>query len=266
MKITSLQNRQVKNVVKLRSRSERDRQGILLIEGLRAVERADAASWHLETLYYCPTLFNNQRASRLLQKIRNSPIDTIECTQQVFTKMAYRKKPEGLLALGKQAGTDIANLELPDNPLVLVAEGVEKPGNLGSLLRIADAAGVDALLLCNGRTDVNNPNVVRSSVGTIFSVPIGESSSRKAMDWLQDKDITTVAAMPEAERDYFELDLSQRGLAIAVGAEQPGLSEIWERESTCRARIPMAGLADSLNVSVSAAVLLYEAVGQISLP
>ncbi len=261
MKITSLQNSQVKQIVKLRVRAHRDACKTLVIEGLRPLRRAFAAGWRIDELYFCPALFADEREWMLLKEFNVAGVKGIECSESVLRKISYRRHPEGVLALAEQAGIPFAELKVGPNPLLLVAEGVEKPGNLGAMLRVADGAGVEAVILCDGVTDINNPNVVRSSVGALFSVPVVEASSLETFEWLKEHGIRSLAATPGVESEYTRLNLTG-GLAVVVGAEKPGLSDFWLRSADIRARIPMLGRGDSLNVSISAAVLLYEAVRQ----
>lgn len=258
MKISSLQNSTVKRAVKLRSRAERDRAGVLLIEGFRALGRALDASWRIDQVLACPDLFREERGEDLIDRCRAARIPITEFAAPPFRKMAYRDKPEGLIALGAQAGLALDELPLGENPLLLVAEGIEKPGNIGSMLRVADGVGADGLILVDGCTDINNPNVVRSSVGAIFSLPIAESSSQVLFEWLRSRGISTLAATPAVENLYTQIDLAAPQ-ALLVGAEGPGLSRFWIEHADLQARIPMLGKVDSLNVSSSAAILLYEA-------
>jgi TrmH family RNA methyltransferase len=175
--------------------------------------------------------------------------------------MAYRDRPDGLLGLSPQIGAGLSTLALPENPLLLVAESIEKPGNVGTMLRSADGAGVDAVIVCDRCTDINNPNVVRASVGTLFSRPVLEAGSADTRAWLKNKGIQIVATTPDANLLYTEADLT-KPTAVVVGAEQYGLHEDWLKEADCKVAIPMRGQCDSLNVAVAATILLYEAVRQ----
>jgi TrmH family RNA methyltransferase len=185
----------------------------------------------------------------------------IECSEPVFLKISYRDRPEGLLAVGPQIRRPLASLRVPPAPLLLVAEAIEKPGNLGSILRSADAAGAHGLIVCDRCTDINNPNVVRASIGTVFSVPVAEGSSPETLAWLRERGIRTLAATPHATQDLYDVDL-RGGIAIVVGTEQYGLSELWMKNADLAVRIPMFGQADSLNVAAATTILLYEAVRQ----
>ncbi len=258
MKLTSLQNKRVKEIVKTRSRSKRDAGDCMLIEGLRPVEMALAADWRIDEIFCCPRLFRNGRAESILADARGRGIQIVECSEPVFRKIAYRTRPEGVIALGAGAGTELSDIELSKEPLLLIAEGVEKPGNLGALLRIADAVGVDALIVADGGTDLNNPNVVRASVGAVFSVCTAEATSAAILSWLKSNAIPIVATTPAARHLHTDADLSG-SQAIVFGAEQPGLTNFWVDCADLLVRIPMLGRVDSLNVATSAAVMLYEA-------
>ena len=188
-------------------------------------------------------------------------VEQIACTAPVFRKLAYGDRTEGLLAVAPQRHRALADLVLPEHPLLIVAEAIEKPGNLGTILRSADAAGVHAVIVCDGCTDIHNPNVVRASIGTLFSVPVVEAASTDVLAWLRDKQIAALAATPHAEREYTAVDLT-RGVAIVVGQEQAGLSARWMESAELQVKIPMLGQADSLNVAAATTLLLFEAVRQ----
>ena len=258
--ITSPSNPRVKRVVKLRQRSHRDSLGLLLIEGGRDLERALDGGHVPHTLFTCPAL-HPPGAAALESRCRAAGVEIVECTEDVFAKMAYREHPDGLLAVAPQVAYTLEALVLPAAPLVVVVEAIEKPGNLGAILRSADAAGVDAVLVCDRCTDINNPNVVRASTGTLFSVPVVETSSRAAMEWLAAHNIRCVAATPAARQVYTDTDLSGP-TALVLGPEHAGLSEAWLERADLQVRLPMQGRADSLNVAATATVLLFEAVRQ----
>ncbi len=259
--LTSLQNPRVKYVVKLRKRANRDAEGVLLIEGYRELKRALDNGVRPHSLFVCPDWFLGENEPALIEQARQAGATIWSCTAPVFEKMAYRDRPEGLLALAPQRNLTLADLDLPDDPLLLVAEHIEKPGNLGTMLRSADAAGVDAVIVCDRCTDIHNPNVVRASIGTVFAVPVVDAGSAEVRDWLQSRNIQIVAATPHTDRDYTEIDY-RPGTAILVGAEQVGLSEFWMHQADGLVRIPMLGQCDSLNVAAAATILLYEAVRQ----
>jgi TrmH family RNA methyltransferase len=259
--VKSLQNSGIKEIVRLRKRSYRDEKGILLIEGYREVLRALENDHSLQDLYFCPDLFQGENEQALLQRARDADCRLIECSDPVFRKIAYRDRPEGLLALGDRVGRSLDKMPRGDSVLYLVAEAIEKPGNLGSILRSADAAGASGVIVCDERTDINNPNTVRASIGTLFTVPVAQADSAAAMDWLKKSSIRIVTASPNAAQNYTEIDL--RGpVALVVGAEQVGLSRIWNDNSDESVAIPMHGQVDSLNVANAATLLLFEAVRQ----
>jgi TrmH family RNA methyltransferase len=254
MIITSLQNARVKHVVRLREDKRiRKAEGRMVVEGVDEIRLALAAGHRAQTVFSAPEL-----VSRSLDV---GEAEYIEVSRAVFEKMSYRENPDGWLAIFPIPHTSLDLLALSDTPLVIIAESVEKPGNLGAILRTADAAGVDALLVCDPRVDLWNPNVVRASRGAIFSVPYVECDNAAALKWLRAQKIQILAATPSAELLYSAVDLRPPA-AIAVGTEDTGLSDFWLSEADVRIRIPMRGKVNSLNVSVSAALLLYEAVRQ----
>ena len=259
--ITSLQNPRVKEVVRLRKRPHRDDDDLLMIEGYRELKRALDNGIKPLDLYYCPELFQGENEPELIQRCRVAGTDVLECARPVFEKMAYRDRPEGLLALAPMINLKLSDLKLPENPLLIVAEAIEKPGNLGSILRSADAAGVHGVIVCDHCTDINNPNVVRSSIGTLFSLPVVNATSDEAMEWLRARNIRILAATPKAEKEYTDVDL-KGGVAIVVGTEKYGLSDRWMDGADLKVRIPMLGQVDSLNVSCATTILMYEAVRQ----
>ena len=185
----------------------------------------------------------------------------MEVAPHLLEKMAYRERPEGLIAVAKMKRHTLADLPIVENGLYLVAEAVEKPGNLGSILRSADAAGVDGFIICNTFTDLYNPNVIRASTGALFSVPLAEAENEEALAWLREHGIRTLAATPHTENIYTDVDMTQ-SIAIVVGTEQTGLTELWMKHSDLPVRIPMLGKIDSLNVATATTILLYEAARQ----
>ncbi len=261
LQITSLQNPRVKEVVKLQKRPYRDEVGVLLVEGYREVKRMLDNRRQPQVLFYAPAFFRGGNETTLVERAAEAGAELFECTAEVFQKIAYRDRPEGLLALTDQVRGTLADLKLPEHPLLIVAESIEKPGNLGSLLRSADAAGVHGVIVCDRTTDINNPNVVRSSIGTLFSLPVVEATSEETLAWLKSRGIRVLAATPHATHEYTEVDLTQ-GVALVVGTEQVGLSDSWMKEADLQVRIPMLGQIDSLNVACATTILLYEAVRQ----
>jgi len=253
--ITSLQNERVKRVVKLRNARTRRETGLTVVEGAREVARAIENGWVPQEIWFCP--YFGKREPRMGANGR----EYFDCSKDVFSKISYRENPDGLLAVGPLVGKTLDELKLPDNPLILVVEKVEKPGNLGALLRTADGAGVDAVIVCDPATDLNNPNVIRASIGTLFYLPVAEVTSEEAVAWLKAKGVKVLSAVPDAETVYTKVDF-KGPVAIAVGAEDEGLSKLWKEVSELNVSIPMFGKNDSLNVSVSSAILLYEAIRQ----
>lgn len=262
LSITSPQNPRVKQVVRLRDRRHRDREGLMLVEGGEELALALAGGARPQTLFVCSALAGERHAD-LLERARAAAAEVIDVSQAVFEKMAYRDNPDGWLAVLPAVRHELDDLPAAERPLYLIAEAIEKPGNLGALLRSADAAGVTGVIVCDPTTDLNNPNVVRSSRGTLFTVPVAEATAPEAFDWLRARGIPIVAATPQATQVYTEADLSGPA-AIAVGAEHEGLSAEWLAQASVQVRIPMLGRVNSLNVSAAAALLLYEAVRQRS--
>jgi TrmH family RNA methyltransferase len=261
LEITSPTNPRVKDVVRLRQRSHRDDSGCMLIEGFRENRRALDNGHSPSTLFYCESLFQGENNETLLNDSREAGAQLISCPPPVFKKMSYRDRPDGLLAVAPQIRNALADLSLKPAPFIVVAEAIEKPGNLGTILRSSDAAGVDAVIVCDRCTDINNPNVVRASIGTLFSLPVVETSTEEAIAWLNANNIQAVAATPHTDTLYSDVDLTG-GVAVVVGTEQYGLSDRWLEASELKVRIPMLGQADSLNVASATTILLYEVVRQ----
>jgi len=254
MDIVSLQNARVKHIVKLREdKKQRRKDGLMLVEGFDEIGMALAAGHQPESVFTAPEL-----ASRQIAGLRAEPLTV---SRPVFEKISYRDNPDGWLAIFPVPKVALKDTPLGSNPLLLVAESVEKPGNLGAILRTADAVHADAVLVCDGRTDLYNPNVVRASRGTLFTVPTLEVSSTDGLAFLRENDCLVVAASPQAEALYTQADL-RGAIAIAVGTEDAGLSDFWLSQADLRVRIPMLGMVNSLNVSVAAALIAYEAIRQ----
>jgi TrmH family RNA methyltransferase len=261
MRITSFQNEQIKNVVKLHKRRERDRQNKFVVEGYRAIHYALENDYPLHELYCCPELFFGKNEARLIDRAAATGVRVVEVAEGPFAKMALRDRPEGLLAIAPQRRRHL-RAHLPvSSGFYLIAESVEKPANLGSLLRAADGAGANGVIVCDGYTDLFNPDVVRASVGTFFSLPTLESSSTEAVTWCRRYGIRILAATPHTERLYTAVNMCGP-LAIVVGAEQYGLSPLWLEQADAQVKLPMFGQVNSLNVAVAAAILLYEVVRQ----
>lgn len=265
MHLSSLQNPRIKQAIALRNRSERNATNFFIIEGYREILRAVNAGQEIESLFICPSFFLGSNEEGLIDRIAQKKSTLFSCTEGVFSKLSYRDRPDGLLAIGIQNHLSLEDLEDlikgKDSPFLVVAEAIEKPGNLGTILRSSDAVGVDGLIVCDRCTDIFNPNVVRASVGTLFTVPVAETKGQETVQWLKKKGITILAATPSAEMEYTEVDMTGP-LAIAVGTEQLGLSKLWMDEAALQVRIPMCGVADSLNVAMATTLLLYEALRQ----
>lgn len=262
--ITSLANPRVKAIVKLRQRSHRDESGQMISEGYREIKRALDSGYRPTQFFYCEELFlKGVNEPTLIERARALGAEVFSCSAPVFMKIAYRERPEGLLAVGPQPRATLDDIarRLGPHSLVIVAETIEKPGNLGTILRSADAAGADAVIVCDRCTDIYNPNVVRASTGVIFSMPVVECPSRQCLDFLRARGFRTLAATPHARALHFEVDLTGP-VALVVGNEQFGLSDLWMDDADLRVRIPMLGKADSLNVSAATTILLFEAVRQ----
>jgi RNA methyltransferase, TrmH family len=259
--ITSLQNPKVKQALKLWKRGERETTDCFLIEGYRELNRAAEAHLQIKTLFVCRSLFLGSNEESLIQKLTTKNVSLVDCSEVVFKKLSYRDRPDGLLAVAHQFHTPLSALKSCSNPFYVVAEGIEKPGNLGTILRASDATGVDGVIVCDRQTDIHNPNVVRASVGTLFTLPVVEATGEEAYAWLKSQGILIVSATPSASHLFTQIDLT-RPIALVVGTEQYGLSRRWLEGADIRVRIPMLGMADSLNVAMATTLLLYEALRQ----
>ena len=254
MDITSLQNPRVKHIAKLRDdKRQRQKDGLMLVEGYYEIQLALSAGHKPRTLLTAPEL-----ASRQVDGVAS---EIITVNRAVFEKISYRENPDGWLGIFPIPYTSLDDVILSKLPLIIVAESIEKPGNLGAILRTADAAHVDAVLVCDPRVDLWNPNVVRASRGTVLSVTTVESDNVSALEWLKSRKIRILAATPSAEIMYTDVDMREP-LAIAVGTEAEGLSESWLGQADLKGKIPMDGKVNSLNVSVSTALIVYEALRQ----
>ncbi len=259
--ITSLQNPRVKQVVALRDRRSRERSGLMRVEGFEELSLALASGAPPRELFFCPALFRAAEQQKLAEEVCAAGGELIEVSEPVFRKMAYREGPDGWLATFPTPGCELAELPLSQQPFVVVAEALEKPGNLGAILRTADAAGVDALVAAAARTDWGNPNVVRASKGALFTVPVAQASTEQTIRWLRRHALRIVVATPQAAQSYTDTDL-RGAVAIVVGAEKQGVSRNWLEPADALVRIPMFGRVNSLNVSIATALLVYEVVRQ----
>lgn len=253
--ISSTQNPRIKHLMALQQRSQqRRKEQLIVVEGMRELSHCINAGFTIETVFYCTTLLNNEE----LPKIK---AELVEVTPQVYEKIAYRGSTEGVMAIVKPRQITLNDLELGDDPLIVVLEGVEKPGNIGAVLRSADAAQATAVIVCDPLTDLYNPNLIRSSIGAIFTVPCVACSSNECIKFLKERNFKILTAQLQDSELYY--NTTMRGsTAIVMGTESTGLTQEWREAATAHIRIPMRGALDSLNVSVSAAILLFEAVRQ----
>ena len=250
--ISSAQNPKVKRLLALQKESSMRREcGLFVVEGQRELERCIAAGFEVEAVFVCPEI----------SAVPEVDARIFELSRAVYEKVAYRGGTEGVIAEVRVPVRRLEDLQLPENPLIVVLESVEKPGNLGAVLRSADAAGASAVLVCDPLTDLWNPNLIRSSTGACFTVPAVACTSAEAIAWLKSHGIAILTAQLQDSSLYYDCDF-RSAVAIVMGTESTGLSQAWREAASAHIRIPMLGVADSLNVSVSAAILLYEAVRQ----
>jgi TrmH family RNA methyltransferase len=258
--LTSPNNPRVKELVALRRRRARDGGAVTLVEGHAELVMALDAGVRPHTLFWCPALVGADQLGTV-DRVAGLGAEVVRLGRQAFARAAYRQSPDGWLAVVPAVPSDLERLATGERPLLLVCEGIEKPGNLGAILRTADAAGVTAVIAAGAVTDWGNPNLVRASKGTVFSVPVASAGSSEVLDWLASRSVPVVAATPDAETLLVDADLTGP-VAVAVGSEKDGLSSRWLERAATRVRIPMLGRADSLNVATAAAILVYEAVRQ----
>jgi len=259
--IASLQNPLIKNILLLQEKPrERKQQNLIVIEGIREIRLALMAGFTITHLVYCKDLITENDLEALVS-IAITPMDLAEVPVEIYNRIAYRKDREGAIALANPKRIQFHDLKPGSSPLFLVLESVEKPGNLGALLRTADAANLDAVIICDPQTDIYNPNAIRSSLGCIFTMPVVTSTTMEAIAWLRSNNIRMFGTALTATRFYHETDL--RGpAAIIMGSEAYGLSKAWLDEADELIKIPMKGKIDSMNVSTSAAVVVFEALRQ----
>ena len=278
--ITSAQNPKIKNLLLLQEKSKaRREQGLFVVEGRRELEHCLEAGFQVRTLFICPELAGNEALSGAFARIGSrsdaeerasfpaQPLSPamepliIEIPESLYRKVAYRESTEGIIAEVECKERRLEDLALTEHPLVVVLESVEKPGNLGAVLRSADAARADAVIVCDPLTDLYNPNLIRASLGGIFTVPTVAATSEETIAWLKARGIRILTAQLQDSSWYYDIDMTV-GTALVMGTESTGLTDIWRRAADAHIRIPMLGRLDSLNVSVSAAILLFEAVRQ----
>ncbi|MFI5262617.1 MAG: TrmH family RNA methyltransferase [Candidatus Limnocylindrales bacterium] len=257
--ITSPRNPRVAAAHALRDRQARDAAGLTLVDGARETLRALEAGVTVVTVFACPTRLHSDDARRLLAALAEPGHgERVDIGPAALDRLAYGDRRDGIVAVVRPPRRTLADLVLPAAPLVVVLEGVEKPGNVGAILRTADAAGVDALIVADPATDLYNPNTIRASLGTIFTVPVVTAAAREVLAWIQARRLTAVVARVDAEQAYTDVDY-RPGVALVLGSEASGLTEAWRGPRVTAVRLPMRGSADSLSVSAAAAVLFYEA-------
>jgi RNA methyltransferase, TrmH family len=257
--ITSIQNPFIKSLVLLQEKAKARKQfGSFLIEGQREIELAIKGGYSIETILFLPELISEKQIAKLTQNQTN---DLIEISKEVYQKLAYRDTTEGILAIAKTKSTTLSNLKLSNNPLILIVEAPEKPGNIGALLRTADAANLDAVIIANPKSDLYNPNIVRSSVGCLFTNQIAIGTTSEIIDFLKEKKINFYCATLQNSTSYHTQNYTTP-TALVVGTEATGLTQEWRDAATQNIIIPMQGEIDSMNVSVAAAILIFEAKRQ----
>ncbi|RAW01879.1 TrmH family RNA methyltransferase [Pseudochryseolinea flava] len=255
--ITSPQNSKIKNIVALEKARERKAQQVFLIEGLKELTLAVAGGYTLQSVFFCPDIIDDKALLRIVKHERL----LIPVERTVFEKVAYRESTGGIIAIATQKEHKLAAIKLSANPLILILEAVEKPGNLGAMLRTADAAGVDAVIICDPQTDFYNSNVVRSSVGCVFTKQVAAASSEETLQWLRTQNVSVYTTYLQASKSYHEIDF-RKPSAIVMGTESTGLSSFWVENTDANIIIPMQGEIDSMNVSTAAAVVIFEACRQ----
>ena len=259
--ITSPQNVRVKNAVRLRDGRHRRKQRRIIIDGIRELTRAIIGRIELLEIFICPSRCTRRQSQRLASMLDDFKAEIFYVSEPVFEKLAFGERAEGVVGVAEMPETDLDGYSWPENPLVAVLEGVEKPGNVGAVLRTADAAGLSAVVVADAATDLYNPNAIRASLGTIFTMPVCQAPSGETVDWLRRHEVSIVAARVDGSLPYTEVDY--RGpTALVFGSEAAGLSGVWKADDVTPVRLPMLGAADSLNVSAAAAVLFYEALRQ----
>ena len=266
--ITSAQNSKVKLLLELQEKSKvRRKEGLFVVEGRRELEHCIESGYAVHTVFICKEILGEEASKSVCGIIAKTEIrqerqcTIIEIPKPLYEKVAYRGSTEGVIAELHCKEHNLVSLKLKENPIVVVLESVEKPGNLGAVLRSADAAGVDAVVICDPLTDLYNPNLIRSSIGGIFTVPTAAATSEETIKWLKDQNIKIYTAQLQDSEWYYDTDM-KGGTAIVMGTEATGLTDIWRKAADAHIKIPMLGRLDSLNVSVSAAILMYEAIRQ----
>jgi TrmH family RNA methyltransferase len=257
--ISSKQNPKIKNLLHLQKNSERNQQGVFIVEGIKEVEKAVKSGYEVDSLFFCPEIIDPYRVEEIFSS--TFPKNILEVTRDVFNKVAYRENSGGIIILAKPKDHALNQLNIGKNPLILVIEGVEKPGNIGAIFRTADAAGISAIIICDQGTDLYNPNSIRASLGCVFAIPTAICTSTIAIEWLKAKGVKIFVSYLKAAVPYHKIDFTKPS-AIVMGTEATGISKVWLEASDANIIIPMQGQADSMNVSTAAAVLIFEACRQ----
>jgi TrmH family RNA methyltransferase len=260
-RITSTANSTIKAAARLRRKTGRRLAGLMLIEGTREIGIALRSGIAMREAFVCPEIAAGEEEKALLGELERAGITLTAVSGNVFGKLAYRESVGGIVAVAQSPDYPISGLSLDDNPLLLVVDGIEKPGNLGAVLRSADGAGITGLIISDPAAELSNPNVIRASLGTVFNVPCAVTDTAEAIGWLKERDIAIITATPRGKSLYSDVELTVPS-AIVVGSEDSGASEEWLGASDMLVSIPMRGNADSLNVSAAATIMMYEAVRQ----
>lgn len=268
IEITSPSNDNIKRIVKfLKDGALRKQEGVVIVDGQREINEAIKAGWRIKEFFYCQNFFKDFKEEKnnknfiFFQKTCEQSEKNYKLSEKVFEKISYKKNPDGYLAVLSAKVLNFSNVKLKDNPLILILESVEKPGNLGAIIRTAYASGVDLIILNDQKTDLYSPNVIRSSTGFIFSMPLIISSVKETINWLSKKNIQILLTSLNTEKSYFLIDFN-KPTAIVFGTEAFGLSDSWIKSGVEKIKIPMISGVDSLNVSVSVGVIVYEAIRQ----
>jgi TrmH family RNA methyltransferase len=265
IEIISLKNEKIKLIEKLKNKNKRDQLKLFLIEGYREILRAIEGGVEFESLFISRDLFLGTNEDNIISYFEKNSLEINNIKKEIFEKISYRDRADGLLAVAKQNQKDISNikeiLKNKKNPFLLAIESIEKPGNLGSILRSADASGVDCVIVCDPKTDIFNPNTIRASIGTLFTVNVVVTTSDEIIKYLNQNNIAIIATTPYADKYYSEIDLT-RSICIVMGSEQYGLSDKFLKTKNLKVKIPMRGKADSLNVANATTIMLYETIRQ----
>jgi len=260
-KIISQDNLLIKHILTLEKARERKTHQQFTVEGKREISLAIQSGWEIQNLLFCPDYFTTDEMEAFINKHHLQKADITEVSEKIFYKLTYRAQYAGMLAVVSSRELRIQSLQLSGNPLILILENVEKPGNIGAILRTCDAAAVDALLICDAQTDIYNPNICRSSLGALFTVPIALCSSEEAIRFCRNNRMEIVGSSLQTKAIYSEIDYTHP-VALVMGAEAEGLSSEWTEHADHLVKIPMKGKVDSLNVSNAAAILIFEVVRQ----